>query len=124
MVEDVAYYNCLELFFIDVWKLDLWDTGVYCACIHGYIKGKILYVLSIETFLELYHCYLLIPVSLYNHTLEGISLHTVFAICAFLTVLKIKNKTIFFFSLFSAESLPFFKRCHFHLTSKYFVASR
>lgn len=53
VVEDVTYYNCLEPFFIDVWKLDLWNTGVYCACIHSYIKGKVFYVLSIETFLEL-----------------------------------------------------------------------
>lgn len=101
MVEDVAYYNCFEPFFIDVWKLDLWDTGVYCACIHGYVKGKILYVLSIETFLELSHCYLLIPVSLYNHT--------VFAISAFLTVLKIKNKTIFF-SAYSVQNPYLFSK--------------
>lgn len=45
--------TALDHFFLDVWKLDLWNTGVHCACIYGYTEGKICCVLSTETFLEL-----------------------------------------------------------------------
>lgn len=53
VVDDITVDNCFGPFFIDVWKLDLWNTGIYCACIHGYIEGKVCCILSIETFLEL-----------------------------------------------------------------------
>lgn len=43
----------LDHLFLDVWKLDLWNTGVHCACIYGYTQGNICYILSTETFLEL-----------------------------------------------------------------------
>lgn len=52
-VVDNVTYKCFGPFFIDVWKLDLWNTGVHCACIHSYIEGKGCCILSIETSLEL-----------------------------------------------------------------------